>query len=109
MFKTFLILLLSFFLLFSCTKKNNEIAVSEPDDTQKAINIYTEAVESLKKGDAFYAGKKFREVETMNGGKSLHVFDIFRGLGPKAPQGGPPDPSRRPPKNTEGCPEVVKQ
>jgi len=65
MFKTFLILLLSFFLLFSCTKKNNELAVSEPDDTQKAINIYTEAIESLKKGDAFYAGKKFREVEIL--------------------------------------------
>jgi len=66
MFKNLLILLLSILLLFSCSKKNikKEVA-STPTDREIAINIYTEAVEALKKGDAFYAGKKFREVESL--------------------------------------------
>jgi len=65
MFKGLLILLLSIFFLFSCSKKNIEKAISEPSDEEQAINIYTEAVESLKKGDAYYAGKKFKEVESL--------------------------------------------
>ena len=63
MFKNLLILLLSIFLLFSCSKKNNKNVIAEPTDEEKAISIYAEAVEALKKGDAFYAGKKFKEVE----------------------------------------------
>ena len=63
MFKNLLILLLSIFLLFSCSKKNNKSVIAEPTDEEKAISIYAEAVEALKKGDAFYAGKKFKEVE----------------------------------------------
>ena len=65
MFKGLLILLFSIFFLFSCSKKNFEKAISEPSDEEQAINIYTEAVESLKKGDAYYAGKKFKEVESL--------------------------------------------
>ena len=65
MFKSLLILFLSVFLLFSCSKKNNQKVISEPTDEEKAISIYAEAVEALKKGDAFYAGKKFREVESL--------------------------------------------
>ena len=66
MLKNLLILLLSILLLFSCSKKNikKEVA-STPTDREIAINIYTEAVEALKEGDAFYAGKKFREVESL--------------------------------------------
>ena len=63
MFKNLLILLLSIFLLFSCSKKNNKSVIAEPTDEEKAISVYAEAVEALKKGDAFYAGKKFKEVE----------------------------------------------
>ena len=63
MFKNLLILLLSIFLLFSCSKKNSRSIIAEPTDEEKAISIYAEAVEALKKGDAFYAGKKFKEVE----------------------------------------------
>ena len=63
MLKNLLILLLSIFLLFSCSKKNNKSVIAEPTDEEKAISIYAEAVEALKKGDAFYAGKKFKEVE----------------------------------------------
>ena len=29
------------------------------------IAIYSEAVEALKRGDAFYAGKKFKEAESL--------------------------------------------
>ena len=65
MFKNLLILLLSIFLLFSCSKKNNTKIISEPTDEEKAVSIYIEAVEALKRGDAFYAGKKFKEVESL--------------------------------------------
>ena len=65
MFKNLLVLLLSIFLLFSCTKKRNEKVVSEITDEEKAISIYIEAIDALKRGDAFYAGKKFKEVESL--------------------------------------------
>ena len=64
MIKSFLILLLSVFLLLSCSKNEKEIK-SELDERDKAIDIYSEAVESLKRGDAFYAAKKFKEVEIL--------------------------------------------
>ena len=65
MFKNLLILLLSVFLFLSCSKKNKEILISEPTDEEKAISTYQEAVEAIIKGDAFYAGKKFKEVEIL--------------------------------------------
>ena len=64
MYKGFLILLL-IFSLFSCTKKNNETIESETPDEEMVVNIYAEAVEALKVGDAFYAAKKFREAESL--------------------------------------------
>ena len=65
MFKVFLILLLSVFLLLACSKKNNTEIVSEPTEKEMVVAIYTEAVEALKKGDAFYAAKKFKEAESL--------------------------------------------
>ena len=66
MLKNLLVLLLSTFLLISCAKKEKVEVLSETiTDEQKAINIYAEALEALKEGDAFYAGKKFREVESL--------------------------------------------
>ena len=68
MFKNLLILLLSIFLLFSCVGKfgkNKTTVVSEPTDEEKAVSIYTEAVEALDGGDSYYAGKKFKEVESL--------------------------------------------
>ena len=65
MYKNLLILLLSILLLFSCSKKNNEKVIAEPTEQEIAISIYAEAVEALKKGDAFYAAKKFKEVESL--------------------------------------------
>ena len=89
MLKDILILLLSIFLLFSCSTKNNvnkagckkydfyckrtgvslqssnDKSLPEPTDLEIAISIYYEAIESLQIGDAFYAAKKFREVENL--------------------------------------------
>ena len=64
MFKGFLILLLSIFLLFACSKYNNEI-VSQSTEEEMVVAIYAEAVEALKKGDAYFAGKKFKEAESL--------------------------------------------
>ena len=65
MFKGFLILFLSVFLLFACSKKDSEKIVSEPTEREMVVIIYEEAVEALKEGDAFYAAKKFREAESL--------------------------------------------
>ena len=66
MFKNYLILLLAAFLLFACTKKNKvEISDLKVDEDEMVIDLYKEAVEALKVGDAFYAAKKFKEVESL--------------------------------------------
>ena len=65
MSKNLLILILSAFLLFSCGKKNKEEIISETDNEAIGKILYAEGVEALKEGDAFYAGKKFREAETL--------------------------------------------
>ena len=65
MFKGLIVSLLSLFLLFACTKKGNKEIVSEETEEEMAIEIYADALEALKAGDAFYAGKKFREVESL--------------------------------------------
>jgi len=65
MFKVFLILLLSVFLLLACSKKDNMEIVSEPTEKEMVVAIYAEAVDALKEGDAFYAAKKFKEAESL--------------------------------------------
>ena len=60
-----LALLFSILLLFSCSKKNKEIILNDVNDEEAVIALYEEALESLKKGDAFFAGNKFREVESL--------------------------------------------
>ncbi len=65
MFKNLLILLLSFFLLFSCSKKNKREVISEPSPDEKGIALYEEGVQAVIEGDAFYAGKKFKEAESV--------------------------------------------
>ena len=44
---------------------SNPEAKKEASDLELAVTIYYEAVEALKEGDAFFAGKKFREVESL--------------------------------------------
>ncbi len=65
MLKSFFIFLLSVLLFYSCSKKEKDVIKSEPDEEQIVIAIYAEAVEALKDGDAYYAGKKFKEVESL--------------------------------------------
>ena len=66
MFKKFLILIFSAVLLFSCSKKNNkEVLKEEPTEEEIVVAVYKEAVKALNDGDAFYAAKKFKEVEVM--------------------------------------------
>ena len=65
MLRNLLILLLSVFLLFACSKKDKESVIVEPTEKELAASIYDEGVEALKEGDAFYAAKKFNEVESL--------------------------------------------
>ena len=65
MLKNLLISFLLIFLLVSCSTKKEEINVKEPSKEEQVISMYKEAVNALNKGDAFYAGKKYREVEGM--------------------------------------------
>ena len=65
MFKSYLIFLFSVFLLFSCTKKGKIQLDKELTDEESMIAIYEEAVDVLKKGDAYYAAKKFKEAEAL--------------------------------------------
>jgi len=65
MFKNLLILLLLILLAASCSKKNIEEVDVEPIETEIGIEIYYEAVEALKEGDAFFAASKFREAEKL--------------------------------------------
>jgi len=65
MFRNFFILIFLVFLLFSCSKKEKQLVIEEQTEEEKILSIYVEAVEALKIGDAFFAGKKFKEVETL--------------------------------------------
>ena len=65
MFKIYLIFLFSAFLLFSCAKKKEVEITSQTSDEETMIALYDEALEALKKGDAFYASKKFEEIESL--------------------------------------------
>ena len=64
MYKFLLILLVIF--LSACSKnEKNDVVITEPSPEEMAVIVYAEAVDSLNRGDAFYAGKKFREVESL--------------------------------------------
>ena len=65
MFKGFLILLIAVFLLFACSKKDNEEIINQPTEEEIVYAIYDEGVDALKKGDSYFAAKKFKEVESL--------------------------------------------
>ena len=72
MFKKLLILFLSVFLLFSCSKnKKIDEAIAKPTQEEIGRSLYAEGVEALKEGDAFYAVKKFKESESL---MSLYIW-----------------------------------
>ena len=65
MFKNFLIIILSTFFILSCGKNKKEEVNIKPSNEEMGKMLYAEAVESLNEGDAFYAGKKFKEAEVL--------------------------------------------
>ena len=65
MFKNFFILLVSVLFLFSCSKNKNEITSKGPNEEEIILAKYEEAVDALKKGDSYYAGKLFKETESL--------------------------------------------
>lgn len=65
MYKNLLIFSLLLLLTISCSAKKNQEVISEPSKEEVGLSTYTEAIESLRKGDAFYAAKKFRESESL--------------------------------------------
>ena len=65
MYKVYLILFLSIFLIFSCSKKKNQEINTQLTEEEEILMLYSEAVEALKGGDAYFAGIKFKEVESL--------------------------------------------
>ena len=65
MLKICSVLFILIFLMFSCSSTEDKTIVSEPNEKEQMIALYSEAVEALKIGDAFYAGKKFKEAESL--------------------------------------------
>jgi len=65
MFKYFTIFLLASFLLAGCSKNKKDIVGAPVDESEIALEIYEEAVQALKKGDSYYASKKFKEAESL--------------------------------------------
>jgi len=65
MLKNILIILISSFLLLTCSNKDEIELSSQLSEEEKVAAVYAEAVEALNKGDAFYAARKFRETESL--------------------------------------------
>lgn len=63
MYQKLIYSLLIFFLIISCNKK--EVELNIPPDKDKSFEIYKEAVDSMQRGDLFYAAKKFSEAEAI--------------------------------------------
>jgi len=63
MIKFIFIFILSIFLLFGCSKE--EVKLSQEPDEDVVYEVYKDALEELKIGNAFYAAKKFREAESL--------------------------------------------
>ena len=65
MIKSLSVLFLLVFFLFGCSKGKIEEVTSPPTEEEIVIAMYREAVVALDSGDAYYAGKKFKEVESL--------------------------------------------
>jgi len=64
MLKNLIILICFAVLLSGCSEKDKkELIVSPVDEREEVQKIYNEAVIALKKGDAYFASKKFKEAE----------------------------------------------
>ncbi len=64
--RIFFIILFSFFLFISCSKKNRtDQTLTLPSTEENAIIVYQEALKSLKEGQYYIAMKKFDESESL--------------------------------------------
>jgi len=61
--RIFLIFVISIFLFFSCSKK--EEVIKSASSKEEAIIVYQEAIDNMKSSDYFYASKKFSEAESL--------------------------------------------
>ena len=63
-FKFNLIYFLLFVLIFSCSKKEENITIFKEENLEtQMIEVYNQAMEEFERGDVIYAGKKFNEAE----------------------------------------------
>ena len=51
--------------MLSCSKEKTQQVKYEPTEEEMVVEIYREAMDSLNEGDAYYAAKKFKEVESL--------------------------------------------
>ena len=65
-FKFNLIYFLLFVLIFSCSKKEENITIFKEENLEtQMIEVYNQAMEEFERGDGIYAGKKFSEAELL--------------------------------------------
>ena len=65
-FKKKIVLLLTFVILFSCSKEETkESLITEKSLELQVLEAYKEGVKSLEEGDVIFAAKKFNEVEIL--------------------------------------------
>ena len=61
-----IIYILLFFLIFSCSKKEEKITILKEKNLEtQMIEVYNQAMDEFEKGDVIYAGKKFSEAELL--------------------------------------------
>ncbi len=65
MLKVFFTSILLTLILVGCSKDNKALIESDPTDEEMTLEVYAEAVEALKKGDAYFAKRKFKEAEAL--------------------------------------------
>jgi len=63
--RIFLILFISIFFFFSCSKEKKDLVLDPPSTKQEAIQIYEEGLKFLKESRYFEARKKFDESENL--------------------------------------------
>ena len=65
-FFNFLILIIIFFSLFSCSQKQEKVSlIKEQNLEMQMIEAYNEGLKEFNRGDIFFAVKKFNEVELL--------------------------------------------
>ena len=65
-YSTITLLIFSIFLFYSCSSKTDETSlIKELDQQSELVSAYTEAMNSLKKNDPYFAATKFLEAELL--------------------------------------------